>query len=57
MARLDAIERYRVANPVSCPFCFFGIVVAGLCTNCDGRDAVDAAVARNKSTEPQIGEE
>ena len=43
MTNTDAVERYGT-HPM-CDFCFFGIVVAGKCTSCDGRDAVDKALA------------
>lgn len=41
MTQSDDIARYGFRE--QCPYCFFGMIVAGKCTRCDGRDAVNEA--------------
>jgi hypothetical protein len=47
MTHADAVAKYG-PHP-ACNFCFFGIVVSGKCTKCDGQDEVDRAVVQSEA--------
>jgi hypothetical protein len=43
----DAVAKY--GPHLACDFCLLGIVVSGKCTNCDGQDEVDKAIAQTEA--------
>lgn len=55
MTLLDDIAKYGI-HP-QCEYCFFGMIVAGKCTRCDGREEVAKAIQEEKVREATGGKQ